>query len=86
MSCRVLGRRVEEAMLRAVVERLREKGARRLTARYVASGRNGLVAEHYDKLGFQRLKSEETERIYTLDLDAWRSPELPLVINPAARS
>src|SRR5690349_14229534 len=52
MSCRVLGRRVEEAVLAELVRCAREEGTRRLIGRYLPSGRNELVCDHYRKLGF----------------------------------
>ncbi len=53
MSCRVLGRGVERAMLNVVVQAAKDQGAGRLIGEYIASERNKIVANHYDKLGFQ---------------------------------
>ena len=52
MSCRVLGRRVENAVLHEIVNTARERGISRLVGRYIPSDRNTLVADHYKKLGF----------------------------------
>ncbi len=52
MSCRVLGRQVEEATLDLVAEQARRLGATRLIGDYRPTERNGMVAEHYAKLGF----------------------------------
>jgi FkbH-like protein len=52
MSCRVLGREVERAMLDVVVEAARRLGAQRIAGEYIRSERNGLVQNHYAKLGF----------------------------------
>jgi len=52
MSCRVLGRQVEQAMLSVVAEMARRKGARRLVGEYIPTPRNGIVTEHYQRLGF----------------------------------
>ena len=52
MSCRVLGRGVEEATLALVVAQARELGATTLIGEYVPTAKNGMVAEHYAKLGF----------------------------------
>ena len=52
MSCRVLGRRVEEAVLAALVRGARARGIARLIGVYRPTGRNGIVADHYQKLGF----------------------------------
>jgi predicted enzyme involved in methoxymalonyl-ACP biosynthesis len=58
MSCRVLGRRVENAVLRELLQRARELGVRRLVGRYLPTERNGMVRDHYEKLGFSLLESE----------------------------
>jgi FkbH-like protein len=58
MSCRVLGRGVERAMLREIVHHARARGVGRLIGRYVPSARNGMVAEHYAKLGFRHVAGE----------------------------
>jgi FkbH-like protein len=53
MSCRVLKRDMELAMLDAVVERARAAGVESILGYYIQSAKNGMVADHYDKLGFE---------------------------------
>jgi FkbH-like protein len=60
MSCRVLGRRVENMVLRELIEHAREAGVRKLKGVYKPSGRNALVVGHYSKLGFSRTGEDET--------------------------
>jgi FkbH-like protein len=52
MSCRVLGRQVEVASLQALVEWAAAAGAAVLVGEYIPTGRHGLVANHYQALGF----------------------------------
>ncbi len=52
MSCRVLERGVEQALMNHLVVAARAAGAATLTGQYIDSGRNGLVAGFYEKLGF----------------------------------
>jgi FkbH-like protein len=52
MSCRVLGRQVEAAALEVVASEAVRRGVRSLIGEYRPTPRNGLVAEHYSKLGF----------------------------------
>lgn len=52
MSCRVLGRGVEEATFALVVEEARRLGGSRLIGTYIPSAKNGMVREHYSRLGF----------------------------------
>ncbi len=53
MSCRVLGRRVEQMVMRELLHHARARGIERLIGVYRPSGRNAMVAEHYASLGFQ---------------------------------
>ena len=66
MSCRVLGRQVEEATLELVVEAATKLGAKRIIGEYIPSAKNGMVEDHYSKLGFalvERLENGATRWI-----------------------
>jgi len=58
MSCRVLKRDMELAMLDALMERARDAGATRLIGYFIPSAKNSMVANHYAGLGFTRIDSE----------------------------
>ncbi|HEV8448918.1 MAG TPA: HAD-IIIC family phosphatase [Gemmatimonadaceae bacterium] len=62
MSCRVLKRGMEDAMLDALVLRARQAGVDRIVGYYIPTARNGMVAEHYSKLGFTQLTDDGPER------------------------
>lgn len=53
MSCRVMGRHIEDAVVDAVEGLLRQAGVRRMVARYVPTTRNKPVAELMDRLDYQ---------------------------------
>ena len=59
MSCRVLGRQVEEAALSLLVSEAIRAGARKLIGRYRRTEKNAMVESHYPKLGF--LKAEHQD-------------------------
>jgi FkbH-like protein len=61
MSCRVLGRKVEHAMLQQILEHARVAGITRLVGIYRPTDRNKLVADHYAKLGFVRMDEDASE-------------------------
>ncbi|WP_309607219.1 HAD-IIIC family phosphatase [Phenylobacterium sp.] len=85
MSCRVLGRRVEEAVLAHLAAAARADGALSLVGRYVPSPKNKMVAEHYDKLGFERVEqAADGARTYRLDLSSYPTPDLPMHIDDRA--
>ena len=58
MSCRVLGRQVEPTTLNLIAERAKEIGALRLLGEYFPTKKNGMVENHYAKLGFTTLESD----------------------------
>jgi FkbH-like protein len=60
MSCRVLGRQVESATLNLIVEHARRLGARRLVGEYRPTKRNGMVQDHFSKLGFTVVSTNES--------------------------
>jgi FkbH-like protein len=52
MSCRVLGRQVEPTTLNLIAAEARRLGARRLIGEYIPTRKNGMVKDHYARLGF----------------------------------
>jgi FkbH-like protein len=52
MSCRVLGRQVEPTTLNLVADQALRLGATRLIGEYLPTKKNGMVRDHYSKLGF----------------------------------
>ena len=74
MSCRVLGRGVEDATLASLARAAAAQGATRLVGQYRPTAKNGMVREHYAKLGFAKLDelADGTVR-WTLALDDYQS-------------
>lgn len=64
MSCRVISRRLEEFVLDQLVEVARDAGISELRGTYRPTAKNGLVAKHYEKLGF-RLVEEGPDGVTT---------------------
>jgi FkbH-like protein len=58
MSCRVLGRRVEEAVLLELIDHASRHGIFKLRGAYRPTDRNKLVEKHYEKLGFTQVESK----------------------------
>jgi FkbH-like protein len=52
MSCRVIGRSVENLMLDLLVKNLQAKGCTELSGTYIPTRKNAMVADLYEKLGF----------------------------------
>jgi FkbH-like protein len=58
MSCRVLGRQVEPTTLNLIAQEARKLGAKRLVGEYIPTKKNGMVKDHYAKLGFTVMESD----------------------------
>jgi FkbH-like protein len=70
MSCRVLGRKVEDAVMRWIGNRLVEAGCVKLRAEYLPTPKNQQVANLLDRLGFAPLSTVENHKFYVLELTA----------------
>ena len=78
MSCRVLGRKVEAAVLSGLVTEARARGVRRLLGTYLPTDKNKLVEDHYAKLGFDLLEQRaDGSTRWELDVSRVASVEPP---------
>lgn len=66
MSCRVLKRGVEQAVLNRIVAVAREAGCQTVTGEYLPTAKNALVKDHYRNLGFAQANGR-----WTLPIDAF---------------
>lgn len=77
MSCRVLGRQVEQATLALLAQQAAGLGAQRLVGEYRPTAKNGMVREHYRKLGFQPLiEPRDGGSCSVLELSQYTPPEI----------
>lgn len=58
MSCRVLKRGMEYAMMDTLVHRLRERGAREIIGYYYPTAKNAMVKEFYGQMGFTKVDED----------------------------
>lgn len=52
MSCRVLKRGMENFTLNTIVKKAKEQGFDKIIGEYIPTSKNGMVKDHYEKLGF----------------------------------
>ena len=78
MSCRVLGREVEHVVLNQIAAEACARGIRRLIGVYRPTERNGMVREHYAKLGFVRAAASDSEDRWVLDLAQFAARDVPI--------
>ena len=76
VSCRVLGRGVEDAFMAHVLGRARARGAARAVGEYWATRKNGQVSDFYARQGFCEVEPGRADRTFEYDLAAGL-PEVP---------
>ena len=73
LSCRVIGRGIETALLAHIAEHARETGSKQLVGEFIATKKNAPCATFYSEHGFVERAPEENEPnsvFYQLDLTA----------------
>jgi FkbH-like protein len=80
MSCRVLNRRLEEQVLNVLHASARAHGIRELVGLYRPTAKNGMVKDHYRKLGFTLASETDDGATWTLDVDGYAPRALPIVL------
>ena len=68
LSCRVLGKGIEFAFIKTVLEQLREDGRLEVAASYLPTAKNSQVADFYDKCGFSLVSEADGAKRYGLSL------------------
>jgi FkbH-like protein len=76
MSCRVLKRGVEQAVLDVLIDLGKKAGVHRLVGCYIESSKNTMVADHYPSLGFVRTDGPFPDGRWSLDVSK-HVPNLP---------
>jgi predicted enzyme involved in methoxymalonyl-ACP biosynthesis len=77
LSCRVLNRKVEEAICNRIVEDARRAGASRVIGRFVPTARNGIVKDLFQRLGFKSHSDSDGNERWVLDVDAFAPFDVP---------
>ena len=72
MSCRVLKRDMECAMLDAVVDAARARGLKMLYGYYLPTAKNGMVREFYGTMGFELIEEKGNGTVWSLDVSGDR--------------
>ncbi|MBF0110139.1 MAG: HAD family hydrolase [Magnetococcales bacterium] len=80
MSCRVMNRRVEDAVFHILVEQARRLGAELIEGRFVPTGRNQPVENHYQRLGFKPVSREGETSVWHFSVHTHKETILPMSI------
>lgn len=83
MSCRVLGRTIEQCFLHHLVSEAQKRDARFVIGEFIPTSKNALVQNFYRDSGFSCVESVEAGSRWLLDLAVYTPPSLPwLRVNP----
>lgn len=76
LSCRVIGRGIEDVLLVACMNRALRRGCKIISGTYLPTEKNGQVADFYESRNFKRRKETRGAGEYYLELKA-ALPEMP---------
>ena len=68
LSCRILGKNIEMAFVKYIINMLYNSGVNEVKAQYIPTAKNRQVSEFYDKLGFEVVDVIEGTKEYKLSL------------------
>lgn len=66
LSCRILGKGIEQAFLYYLLNKLRKEGTQKVYASYLPTAKNIQVADFYDRMGFSHTDSRNDRKYYEL--------------------
>lgn len=78
MSCRVLQRKIEEAICNRIVEDARRAGARKLIGTFIPTERNGIAKDLFARLGFVPSGDDPGGAGWVLDVDRFTPFDVPI--------
>ncbi|MCH5182825.1 MAG: HAD-IIIC family phosphatase [Oscillospiraceae bacterium] len=82
MSCRVLKKDMEFAMLDTLVKQAKEKGLSRIVGYYFPTAKNGMVKELYAKFGFAKTSEDEAgNTVWELPLKGYEEQNHVIRVN-----
>ena len=68
LSCRIIGRKVEETLLAYIAREAKKAGAKRITAEFIPTKKNSVAKEFYKNSGFNMAKKENEKEVWEYDL------------------
>jgi FkbH-like protein len=68
MSCRALGRGIEEAFMNFICEEAKKAAIQTLVGRYMPTKKNGMAKDFYKRLRFKQVSTSKQETVYQFPL------------------
>jgi predicted enzyme involved in methoxymalonyl-ACP biosynthesis len=73
MSCRVLKRNLEHAMMDVLVEEAAKAGIEKIMGYYYRTEKNGMVRDFYGEMGFTKTAQNGEDSVWELDARAYKN-------------
>lgn len=89
LSCRALGRGVEDALLDQALLAAKARGCSAMQGMYIPTAKNGQTANFFDRQGFALVESNDRKKLYSSDLQRFVARPLGpfnLVVSAIAQS
>jgi len=71
MSCRVLKRGMEAAMMDDVIRRARERGIKKVIGYYYKTAKNNMVRDFYSQFGFKKVSEENEDSVWEIETGSY---------------
>lgn len=81
MSCRVLKRGMEEAMLDALVQEAQKSNIKTIVGYYFESKKNSMVLDMYEKFGFTKIGQDNQDTVWSLDIQNYEIKQKNIKVN-----
>ncbi len=79
LSCRVIGRNIEYALMDNLIKLLSEKGIKSLKSVYIKTSKNEQVKKFYESLEFKLIKETDSRKFYELNIDDYNFKNLDYI-------
>ena len=80
MSCRVLKRGMEDAMMEKLVDTAKQRGITRIVGYYYPTAKNAMVKEFYLSYGFACVQTGESgDTVWMLDVNSYKNKKLHII-------
>lgn len=80
MSCRVIRRKVEEAVCNEIVRQAAACGIHTIRGIYRPTAKNGLVENHYKDLGFSQTATSDEQSVWKLSVADYQFKDTPITV------
>jgi len=68
LSCRIIGRKVEETLLAYIAREAKKSGAKKLMAEFIPTKKNSVAKDFYKNSGFSAAKKQADKQVWEYDL------------------